>query len=427
MINKKKSPVLPLLVVILMIHLNLSECVMSRTQSGNRWDRGLYRDSHRTRESPRTMSSSITNSNPRTVSRTSPVSLKSSCPSACTCRHRTVRCTSRSGMQADSWPEEALYLYLSGSKIPTLKPGDLASLQNLTSLSLANTGLKEILPDAFKETKILQRLDLSYNQLAFLEHDSLTSLTNLRVLKVNNNHMTCISPSLQYLVNLEILHLHSNLLTNLPSGVLHFMPRLRQLRLDGNRIECSCGVEWLATYLRRKSDLGVGTVCHQPEGLAGKSISTLLSYQIHCPDPSAKIQEDCRSVSKCPDKCKCSHGVVDCRNLGLTSIPGDIPFDTIELRLERNMITAIGPHAFKTAPGLKRIDLSRNKLEKISPESFTFNKMLTTLILYDNLLSSVPTTALRGLSNLHMILLNKNNLSCLQKDIFEDQTKLVLL
>ena len=65
-------------------------------------------------------------------------------------------------------------------------------------------------------------------------------------------------------------------------------------------------------------------------------------------------------------------------------------------RLENNRITEIGPHAFKTGPELKRMqvqagvmthfniplffsDLSRNRLEKISPEAFTFNKMLTTM------------------------------------------------
>ena len=66
-------------------------------------------------------------------------------------------------------------------------------------------------------------------------------------------------------------------------------------------------------------------------------------------DPSRNVDKECKNVSKCPEKCKCSHGkkclvwfciymddtlftgVVDCRNLGLTEIPEDIPFETFEL------------------------------------------------------------------------------------------------
>ena len=176
--------------------------------------------------------------------------------------------------------------------------------------------------------------DLSYNQLSLLDHHTITSITNLRVLKVNNNLLTCIDPDIKYLTKLEILwvlttvsrlsplhflsffsrNLHSNHLTSLPTGVLSFLPRLRQLRLDDNKIDCrsllekrkvylkdallSCGVEWLATFLRKNANLGLGTSCHSPARwvkqnnsktillnnirLAGQSVSTLLSYQIPC-------------------------------------------------------------------------------------------------------------------------------------------------
>merc|ERR1719317_900436 len=259
-----------------------------------------------------------------------------------------------------SIPKEVKQLYLSGSKIQTLEPGDISPLVYLSSLSLANTGLKNILAGAFRDNSDLDRLDLSYNQLTSLDYDTLTSLPNLRVLKANNNQLSCVDPALKYLTNLQILNIHNNLLTSLPTGVFSFLPRLRQLRLDDNKIDCSCGVAWLATFLRKNPDLGLGTSCHSPARLAGQSVSTLLSYQIPCDDPSINTDKECKNVSKCPEKCKCSHGVVDCRNLGLTKIPEGIPFDTVELRLENNKIKEIGPHAFKTGPKLKRIDLSRN-------------------------------------------------------------------
>ena len=95
--------------------------------------------------------------------------------------------------------------------------------------------------------------------------------------------------------------------------------------------------------------LQVGTVCAGPGGLAGRSVSTLLPFQLHCPDMAADSGADqvhcwlgctctdlhcqgCEAeAGKCPELCKCSNGVVDCRELGLTAVPQDIPSDSVEL------------------------------------------------------------------------------------------------
>jgi len=324
------------------------------------------------------------------------------CPSVCSCRHRTVRCATATRATLPRLPPLTQHLYLSGSSLPSLGPGDLSSLPHLSSLSLANTGLTTIHPGAFAQTNRLERLDLSYNQLQQLDSSTLASMPRLLVLKANNNKLVCISPSLSELHQLEVLSLQHNQLTSLPPALAK-LARLRQLRLDRNRLECSCSSSWLATFLRRRPSLGLGAECVSPRHLQGSAVSTLLSHQLPCPGPPGSSSGECGAAPRCPEACKCARGTVDCRNLGLTSLPPDIPADTKELRLERNHIEEIPAFAFRSAPGLRRIDLSRNRLARVAPEAFTYNKQLTTLILYDNQLSSLPPTSLSGLSNLQMM------------------------
>merc|ERR1719264_2155555 len=87
-------------------------------------------------------------------------SASSPCPVSCTCRHRTVRCTAASRHTLARVPPLTQHLYLSSSSVPSLGPGDLPALPHLTSLSLANTGLTNILPGAFNQAGRLERLDL---------------------------------------------------------------------------------------------------------------------------------------------------------------------------------------------------------------------------------------------------------------------------
>ena len=134
-------------------------------------------------------------------------------------------------------------------------------------------------------------------------------------MQANNNRLTCVDPALRLLKNLEILSLQSNLLSRLPA-VLPALPRLAQLRLDNNNLTCDCELLWLGKHLRRNPGLGVcstqnshyrdtsvsmfsdasvvqvGTVCAGPGGLTGRSVSTLLPFQLHCPDIAADSGAD---------------------------------------------------------------------------------------------------------------------------------------
>ena len=111
MITKKKTRLMILSVMILMMYLKMSDCVASRRQWGNRWDKRLNSDddgpvySARAQESKKTMSSPRTMSSQKLMGSSFPAAKTAPCPSSCTCRHRTVRCARGSSMVFGSMPD----------------------------------------------------------------------------------------------------------------------------------------------------------------------------------------------------------------------------------------------------------------------------------------------------------------------------------
>ncbi|CAG0899598.1 unnamed protein product [Cyprideis torosa] len=63
----------------------------------------------------------------------------------------------------------------------------------------------------------------------------------------------------------------------------------------------------------------------------------------------------CDEKPLCPMACSCDGGVVDCREKGLVEIPGAIPEDTLEIRLELNQIQEIPPRAFAAYKALTKM------------------------------------------------------------------------
>lgn len=136
------------------------------------------------------------------------------------------------------------------------------------------------------------------------------------------------------------------------------------------------------------------------------------------------------SDSSCPPVCHCNRQaqIVDCSNRNLIEVPRGFPRDTKRIRLERNNITDLGPHAFQGLKRLQRIDLSNNNLARIDPLAFAGGlQSLNSLILYSNKLNQLPVNLFSELSQLQLLLLNANSLQCIHKDLFQSLSNLNLL
>uniref|UniRef100_UPI0037E777AC platelet glycoprotein Ib beta chain n=1 Tax=Semicossyphus pulcher TaxID=241346 RepID=UPI0037E777AC len=79
------------------------------------------------------------------------------------------------------------------------------------------------------------------------------------------------------------LHLHSNLLTSLPNGLLDDLTSLRSASLHNNSWVCDCGILYLRAWLLRQSDKLIshpGVNCHSPPGLRGRQVALLTEEEV---------------------------------------------------------------------------------------------------------------------------------------------------
>lgn len=79
------------------------------------------------------------------------------------------------------------------------------------------------------------------------------------------------------------LHLHNNLLTSFPNGLLDDLTSLRSVSLHGNPWMCDCGILYLRSWLLRqpatlKSHLGV--ICSSPPSLRGRLAVYLTEQEV---------------------------------------------------------------------------------------------------------------------------------------------------
>jgi Leucine-rich repeat (LRR) protein len=103
----------------------------------------------------------------------------------------------------------------------------------LETLDLHGNLLSSI-PMGLRQLALLSTLNLSNNKLDNVAFGVISQMTGLRDLKIANNQLTGeLDPGLLRLIDLEVLDLHNNQLSSLPSGISE-LSRLRILNLSQN-------------------------------------------------------------------------------------------------------------------------------------------------------------------------------------------------
>jgi len=297
-----------------------------------------------------------------------------------------------------------------------------------SSIDCSNKGLTSIPSNLPRDTV---KLDLSYNEITSIPADSVSSLPYLRILQLDNNKINCIDKhAFTGLPQLVSLTLHTNNLTSMVEEVITDLPRLQSLRLEHNQLKCDCRLAWILNH----ETLAPLARCTSPYNLAGKRIVELKKFQFECGAADVPVPDQCQAgvsdtgaTSQCPSQCKCTEGIVDCRNRGLLTVPDTLPLDMTEIRLEQNQITDIPARAFLQYPRLRRIDLSNNEIRSIAADAFRNLKSLTSLVLYGNKITHLPSRLFEGLTSLQLLLINANKIECIKTDTFSGLTSLNLL
>ncbi|XP_062842610.1 asporin [Trichomycterus rosablanca] len=134
--------------------------------------------------------------------------------------------------------------------------------------------------------------------------------------------------------------------------------------------------------------------------------------------------DDDNFITDCPFGCQCFRRVVQCSDLGLTSVPRDIPADTIMIDLQNNDITEIKEDDFKNLDNLYALFLVNNRISKIHPKAFQNMDKLRLLYLSYNLLTRVPENLPKNVFELRI---HDNKISRIQKGAFRGMQSLHVL
>ncbi|XP_077395000.1 leucine-rich repeat, immunoglobulin-like domain and transmembrane domain-containing protein 3b isoform X2 [Festucalex cinctus] len=126
-------------------------------------------------------------------------------------------------------------------------------------------------------------------------------------------------------------------------------------------------------------------------------------------------------VRSCPSLCTCAYGttgtadlrLVQCSDPRISTVPINVPADTVKLRLEKTLITRVPRAAFFNLSELLFLWLTYNSITSIHPSSFVNLRALRELRLDGNLLTAFPWEGLRDMPRLQTLGLHNNRLSSL--------------
>lgn len=114
----------------------------------------------------------------------------------------------------------------------------------------------------------------------------------------------------------------------------------------------------------------------------------------------------------CPSDCTCEDGTkfLNCSDRSLTTIPADLPRNVIRLDLSGNNIKVVPMEAFQNCTEVREILLDRNVIEQLDKEVFMKLVRLDVLGLAGNQLSHLATDTFEEAQSLRRLVLNDNPL-----------------
>nr|CAD7459546.1 unnamed protein product [Timema tahoe] len=307
-------------------------------------------------------------------------------------------------------------------KIGNLSAGafrGLAQLRNLT-VRTHNTDWPamtlEIDPDAFdEELALLERLDISENNMWSVPEGIFCPLHSLEVLNLTRNRLRNVSnlkfslgemaassnlgPSERCGGNLRMLDLSNNSIDSLQPNTLSGLSRLQTLNLQGN------GISFLADRAL--------------EGLTSLTVLRLADNRLSNLPP--ELFSDTRDIKE-----------VYLQNNSINVLaPGLFNEMTqlLVLDLSRNELTAewVNTATFVGLVRLVVLDMSYNRISKLESSVFRDLYSLQILRLQNNIVESIPESTFSSLYNLHTLILSDNKLTVIDSYTFNGLYVLSLL
>ncbi|KAH8305592.1 hypothetical protein KR059_002341 [Drosophila kikkawai] len=211
------------------------------------------------------------------------------CPAGCTCMEHTVRCIRNKLNAVPQVPQDTQVLDLRFNHIEELPANAFSGLNQLTTLFLNDNELSFVQEGALQGLTALKFLYLNNNRLSRLPATIFQRLRSLEAIFLENNDIWQLPDGIfNNLPRLNRLILYNNKLTQLPVDGFNRLNSLKRLRLDGNAIDCNCGVYslWRRWHLDVQRQLvAISLTCASPQGLQRQSFGSLGEQHFKCAKP----------------------------------------------------------------------------------------------------------------------------------------------
>ncbi|XP_020308620.2 SLIT and NTRK-like protein 4 [Oncorhynchus kisutch] len=384
----------------------------------------------------------------------------------------------------------AVSLQLGNNKLQNIEGGAFYGLSSLKQLHLNNNELKVLRADTFYGIENLEYLQADYNLIKYIEKGSFNKLHRLKVLILNDNLVQILPDNIFRFASLTHLDIRGNRIQKLPYlGVLEHIGRIVELQLDDNPWNCTCDLLPLKAWLENMPyNIFIGeAICETPSDLYGRLLKETNKQEL-CPmgtgsdfdvrmPPSqpdngqtttdtapTTIPPITTNPSKmygngivglpglnkhipimsyqtrtpplsCPQPCTCKahpsdFGIgVSCQERSIHNLADLIPKppNAKKLHLSGNYIQDISPVDFQGFEGLDLLHLGSNQIVTVQKGVFANLTNLRRLYLNGNQLEQLHPEMFLGLSNLQYLYLEYNAIKEVLAETFDSMPNLQLL
>nr|XP_046152459.1 SLIT and NTRK-like protein 4 [Oncorhynchus gorbuscha] len=351
----------------------------------------------------------------------------------------------------------AVSLQLGNNKLQNIEGGAFYGLSSLKQLHLNNNELKVLRADTFYGIENLEYLQADYNLIKYIEKGSFNKLHRLKVLILNDNLVQILPDNIFRFASLTHLDIRGNRIQKLPYlGVLEHIGRIVELQLDDNPWNCTCDLLPLKAWLENMPyNIFIGeAICETPSDLYGRLLKETNKQEL-CPMGTGS-DFDVRMPPSQPDN---GHTTTDTAPTtippittnpskmygnGIVGLPGlnnHIPIMSYQTRTPplscpQPCTCKAHPSDFGIGvscqersihnladlipkpPNAKKLHLSGNYIQDISPVDFQGFEGLDLLHLGSNQIVTVQKGVFANLTNLRRLYLNGNQLEQLHPEMF---------
>ncbi|XP_028981781.1 chaoptin-like [Diachasma alloeum] len=282
-------------------------------------------------------------------------------------------------------------------------------------------------------------IDLSLRDLYLRENNfesvwvpSWSDTPEITHLYMNNNKLTSTSFLSIFPKKLTHLYLNNNRLRTFATGSLK---RLKVLHVDHNQLRYVCGTAYCPRGIWLRDAINL-----QELSLSSADLSVFEKGAMENLTDLKYLDMSNNKLWRIPDRAfrnLTSLVVLKLDDNALIDIPDLLNSKQLEeLNLSRNALRDVSPQTFRNLTKLKHIDLSRNKISEITPGVFQTLSSLRTLNLSWNKLKQLPQSwfilqsdgvLVRSPMKLEYLDLSNNQLSEISPRAFKNLTSLVVL